>query len=422
MDVGPGLTAAGIGAVLPPGGAISGTVRTSGGRPVTDDCEIVTNLRTGLVRYGGLLTQGSRYRIGGLPVGRYSVEFYDSGGGPGDQIQWFRRAATPRAATAVRVTAGHTTRAVDAALVPGGAIAGRVTARASGLPVRNLCVTAVGRAGNYFGLGTTGKNGRYRVSGLNTGTYHLLISTCGDVTTVASVRLARKIRVTAPRTVPGVNAALPAGGMISGRVTSPGGPGLSSVCVEGYPVRAGGQEGYTYTGTDGRYTLPNLQSGQYRVFFDTTADCDFSQDGLVPRWYRDAASRARATLVTVRAAATTPGISAALQADGGISGTVTAASSGRPLSGICVRAVPQAAGRDASVTVAGGGRYSLIGLSPGRYRVRFSSGCGASGYVTQWWKDAGSAARATVVTIRADTVSAGIDAALTRQGTDQARH
>ena len=37
-----------------------------------------------------------------------------------------------------------------------------------------------------------------------------------------------------------------------------------------------------------------------------------------------------------------------------------------------------------------------------------------AGYATQWWKDAGSAARATVVTIRADTVSAGIDAALAR--------
>ena len=107
VDVGPGVTAAGISAVLAPGGAISGTVRTSRGKPVADDCEIATSRRTGLVRYGGVLTQGSGYRIGGLPVGRYRVEFYDCAGGPGDQIQWFRRHGTPRAATAVRVTAGH---------------------------------------------------------------------------------------------------------------------------------------------------------------------------------------------------------------------------------------------------------------------------------------------------------------------------
>lgn len=414
VDVGPGVTAAGISAVLAPGGAISGTVRTSRGKPVADDCEIATNRRTGLVRYGGMLTQGSGYRISGLPVGRYRVEFYDCAGGPGDQIQWFRRHGTPRAATAVRVTSGRTARRVDAALVRGGVIAGRVTARATGRPLRNMCVDAETRSGTYFGFGITGKDGRYRAGALNTGTYQLLISACGATTDLASVQLTRKIRVKAPRTVRGVNAALPAGGTISGRVTSPGRPALSTVCVESYPVRGDGPEGFTTTGSSGRYTLPGLQAGRYRVFFDTTADCDSSQDGLVPRWYPDAASRAGATIVTVRAGATTPGINATLQADGGISGTVTSASGGRPLTGICVRAIPLAAGRGASITVASGGRYSLVGLAPGQYRVRFSSGCGASGYATQWWKDAGSAARATVVTIRADTVSAGIDAALAR--------
>lgn len=414
VDVGPGATAAGIGEVLAPGGAISGTARTSAGRPVADDCEIATNLRTGQQRYGGVFAQGARYRIGGLPVGRYRVEFYDCAGGPGYQIQWFRGRGSPRSATAVRVTAGRTTRPVDAGLLRGGAIAGRVTARASGGPLRNMCVEADSRSGTYFGFGFTGKDGRYRVTGLNTGTYHLQISNCGGSADGAGVQLARTIRVIAPRTVRGVNVALSAGGTISGRVTSPGGRGLSSVCVESYPVRGSAQEGEVLTGTDGRYQLPDLQPGRYRVFFDTTADCDFSQDGLVPQWYRDAASRASATLVTVRAAATTTGVSATLQADGGISGTVTAASTGRPLTGICVRAVPQAAGRAASFTVAGGGRYSLIGLAPGRYRVRFSSGCGASGYATQWWKDAGSAARATIVTVRASGISTGIDAALRR--------
>ena len=277
-----------------------------------------------------------------------------------------------------------------------------------------MCVDAESRSGTYFGFGITGKDGRYRADALNTGTYELLISACGSTTDLASVQLARKIRVSAPRTVRGVNAALPAGGTISGRITSPGGAGLSSVCVESDPVRGGGLAGFTTTGSDGRYALPGLEPGPYRVFFDTTADCDSSQDGLVPQWYPDAASRARATIVTVRAGATTPGISATLQADGGISGTVTAASGGRPLTGICVRAIPLTAGRGASFTVTGGGRYSLTGLAPGRYRVRFRSGCGASGYATQWWKDAGSAARATVVTIRADAVSAGIDAALAR--------
>ena len=86
---------------------------------------------------------------------------------------------------------------------------------------------------------------------------------------------------------------------------------------------------------------------------------------------------------------------------------MTAASGGRPLTGICVRAMP--ADRGARRVLHGHGAAAgtrVTGLAPGRYRVRFSSGCGASGYATQWWKDAGSAGPATVVTIRADTGSA----------------
>jgi hypothetical protein len=59
-----------------------------------------------------------------------------------------------------------------------------------------------------------------------------------------------------------------------------------------------------------------------------------------------------------------------------------------------------------------GGGYSVIDLTPGRYRVEFSSGCGASGYATQWWKNASSQGRATIITVPANTVRTGIDAVL----------
>ena len=67
---------------------------------------------------------------------------------------------------------------------------------------------------------------------------------------------------------------------------------------------------------------------------------------------------------------------------GGISGRVTASASGAPLTGVCIRAVPKTAGRTVSFTVGANGRYSLTGLTPGRYTVMFSSGCGAAGYAT----------------------------------------
>ena len=53
-------------------------------------------------------------------------------------------------------------------------------------------------------------------------------------------------------------------------------------------------------------------------------------------------------------------------------------------------------------------------MNPGRYTVEFSSGCGTAGYAAQWWHHAPSAAKATVITVRANRISKGIDATMTR--------
>jgi hypothetical protein len=57
------------------------------------------------------------------------------------------------------------------------------------------------------------------------------------------------------------------------------------------------------------------------------------------------------------------------------------------------------------------GRYTIGGVAPRRYRVEFASGCGATGYATQWWQGANSVAMATIITIAAGTTTTGISAA-----------
>jgi hypothetical protein len=418
VDVGTAATVRGINAVMSPGGAISGVVRSSTARPVTTGCEVITNLRTGAVTYGGVFSFGTpSYRVPGLAPGRYSVEFYICNSpGPDYAIQWFNRKSSPRTATPVRVTAGRTVRAVDAALPRGGQISGRLTAMATGKPLANLCVDAISRSGYYFGFGFSGRNGSYVVTGLNSGTYRLAISDCdatGTSGAVTNLRLARTVHVTAPRTVGGINAALPAGGSISGTVRT--GPhastGQGGVCVEADPVTAGGL-GNSTTSYNGHYRVLGLSAGRYKIFFDSGTFCDDGHAALVPQWYSHAETRAAATVVTVRAGRNTAGIDATLRHDGGISGTVTAASSRAPLSGVCVRAVPRTASRTPSFTASAAGRYSLTGLLPGKYTVEFRSGCGATGYAAQWWHGAASAATATVITVKAGAVTTGISAAL----------
>jgi hypothetical protein len=186
------------------------------------------------------------------------------------------------------------------------------------------------------------------------------------------------------------------------------------VCVQAYPAAAGGLGSFAETSYNGHYVVQDLRAGRYKVYFNTGPTCDNGFAPVIPQWYRHAASRAKATSVTVHAGRNTRRIDVRLAVSGGISGRITSAASGAPLAGICVRAIPKSRRRTVSFTSSTADRYSLIGLTPGLYTVKFSSGCGASGYATQWWHHKPSAATATVITVRADTTRTGIDATMSR--------
>jgi hypothetical protein len=65
---------------------------------------------------------------------------------------------------------------------------------------------------------------------------------------------------------------------------------------------------------------------------------------------------------------------------------------------------------DVAITLPSG-RYRLLDLPPGQYKIEFSTGCGDAGFTTQWWDNAASASSATVITI-GNAMIGGIDAAL----------
>jgi hypothetical protein len=58
------------------------------------------------------------------------------------------------------------------------------------------------------------------------------------------------------------------------------------------------------------------------------------------------------------------------------------------------------------------GTYTLVDLPPGHYKVQFSTGCGDSGFATQWWNNAPSAQTATSISVSAAATVTGINAAL----------
>ena len=273
------------------------------------------------------------------------------------------------------------------------ASAGHVT----GPPVSGVCVFAqsVTQPDDY-GSTATSKAGRYVVEGLNSGQYELEFCPCfAGSTTLAEQLLPRLVRVTATHATAGANASLVAAGTISGTVLGetlhdgshavvpqPG------VCADAFQINGFGAN-YGNSGTNGTFTITNLPPGKYVVY------------NLASEWYEDAATSAKATVVSVSARVVTTLADVTLPSNGAISGTVTGAG-GKPVAGTCVTA-----------TVSGTeGTYSLIGLAPSNYRAEFSSGCGASGYLSQWWNGKASAATANTVKVTAATTTTGINASL----------
>jgi hypothetical protein len=79
---------------------------------------------------------------------------------------------------------------------------------------------------------------------------------------------------------------------------------------------------------------------------------------------------------------------------------------------VCVTATGSLLPQPVVAVSGSNGSYTLLGLPPGNFRVEFSSGCGASGYLAQWWNAKKSAKTATTVKVTAATTTTAIDATM----------
>jgi hypothetical protein len=120
-------------------------------------------------------------------------------------------------------------------------------------------------------------------------------------------------------------------------------------------------------------------------------------------------------IVATNEGGTSIGEDRTFEAGTGIAGRVTSASTGLPIGGIEVCAYEEAGespfGECTSTEQSG--RYALTGLTAGAYVVEFSSpATGASDYVRQYYDDKSQPEEAEAVTVRAGSVTLGIDAQL----------
>jgi uncharacterized repeat protein (TIGR01451 family) len=218
------------------------------------------------------------------------------------------------------------------------------------------------------------------------------------------------VTVTAPNDTPGIDAALVLGGSISGTVTDQAtGEPLERICVRSVN-HLNETDGHVTTDADGAYTLRGLAAGTHRVRF--ADECGGSGDYLM-EWYDDRPTLSDADPVTVVGAADTSGIDAGLTRGGSISGTVTDEVTDEPLAGICVT-VSDNVGFSAFAETDASGDYTVRGLPTGRLGVAFFDFCsGTQDYVTEFFDDKPSFAKADRISVTAPEAVTGIDAALT---------
>ncbi len=346
---------------------------------------------------------GGEYTIVGLPSGSYKVEFFPSEGNY--LFQYFNGQSSPTTATPVAVTAPNTTSDVNAELHVGGQITGKVTVAAGGAALAEVLVCTFDESSGGGGCATANGGGEYTIVGLPTGSYRVWFYPTGG-NYLPQPYVANPVPVTAGSTTPNVDAALAAGGQISGRLTAESGggaiAGAEACAFESVHENSGG---CATTNGNGEYTIQGAASGEYEVSFDAVG-C--SESGCTQQNY----IRKTVKGVVVTAGSTTPNVNAALASGGQISGTVSGAEGG---GGVEVCALEPTEGYVQCASTNASGAYTIPALISGEYEVQFSPlftcgtiGCIPTNYLSQSY--------GSLVPVAAPNTHAGIDAAMSSAG------
>ena len=416
VSVNAGETTTGIDAALIGGGQIAGAVTASGKGPLQK--LQVCAYEFSSEEFGGCAytDKEGHYAIGGLASGEYRVEF--NGGGEYDYLpQYYDGKQEWEEADPVSVSAGETTAGIDAVLqASSGSISGTVTDASTHKPIEGAyaCAYRVGYGFwrcDYY----TGEEGHYEITGLPAGEYKVQFTPPSESSYAPQFYNAKSfleeadtVSVNAGETTTGIDAALIGGGQIAGAVTASGKGPLQKLQVCAYEFSSEEFGGCAYTDKEGHYAIGGLASGEYRVEFNGGGEYDY-----LPQYYDGKQEWEEADPVSVSAGETTAGIDAVLQASSGsISGTVTDASTHKPIEGAyaCAYRVGYGFWRCDYYT-GEEGHYEITGLPAGEYKVQFTPPSESS-YAPQFYNAKSFLEEADTVSVNAGETTTGIDAAL----------
>ncbi|MFA4917462.1 MAG: carboxypeptidase regulatory-like domain-containing protein, partial [Syntrophales bacterium] len=350
-----------------------------------------------------------------VPAGSYKIYFDGSSATPGYVSQWYNNVATSGAATQIDLlTAGAAATGINATLVQGATISGKITDSSSGANVANAQAELYSQAGNWVSSAMTDSNGNYYLRGILNGTYKVCFSP-GQTNYIAKCYNNQPYNpsgatdyppVTAPNSYT-LDTTMVLGGAISGNVNN-GTSGIPNIQVQVFD-NVGNWINGSITDGSGNYTVRGIPAGG-------NAKMNFNTNGTsyVSQWYNNKTTFALSDPVSISAGATTP-VNAVLELAGSISGTVVDDLTSSPLNGVPVQLYDTGGNSLAGLSTVtdASGNYSIGGLAAGQYIVRFSGGTyNAQWYNEQWFNLKTSLATAGQVTVTAGNNTGLINARL----------